>query len=125
VSLQAWKLFETQNSVALIDPRMNYSSLEVEAIKRVINVALACVQFKAALRPKMRDIGHMLSGHMLVSEIHEHPGGVPLSFNMDPGATSSWENNNVSTDELSLLSNALEVEMSGSSHKELNMLGTL
>lgn len=66
--LQAWSQFEAQTTTSLIDPNMKHSSHELEAIVHVICIALSCVHYKTAMRPKMHDVVSMLTKNMPVGE---------------------------------------------------------
>ena len=111
MSCQAWKLFEEQNLIAIIDKRLKHTSLDEDAIIRVINVALACIQLKAASRPKMHEVGHMLLGNMPINKLQSDHRSVTLSDNVGHDATAYWENNTVSTDEMSSTNNLPEIEL--------------
>jgi len=54
------KQYEANTSMTLIDQKMEHSPTDLEAILRVIVVALACVDYKATRRPKMHDVVTML-----------------------------------------------------------------
>jgi hypothetical protein len=69
---KAWRQFEAQEVMTLIDPKMQHSSTDLEAIRRVISVALASVHYKAASRPKMHDVVPMLLGSIPVSNLDGH-----------------------------------------------------
>jgi hypothetical protein len=94
---------------------MKHSSSNLEAITRVISVALACVQYKTTKRPKMHDVVPMLLGNMPISDSYESIehgeafGGVASSSSV---TRSAWKNKNLCVDECSLLSNTCEIEMS-------------
>ncbi|KAG0571063.1 hypothetical protein KC19_6G208300 [Ceratodon purpureus] len=115
----AWKLFEAQVTTTLIDSRMKHSSSDLEAITRVITVALACVQYKAAKRPKMHDVVPMILGNMPIADLYKTVEnqrvleGVVSSSNITRSDTSSslWENDHPRIDEYSLLSNIHEIEL--------------
>ncbi|KAG0614731.1 hypothetical protein M758_6G199800 [Ceratodon purpureus] len=119
----AWKLFEAQVTTTLIDSRMKHSSSDLEAITRVITVALACVQYKAAKRPKMHDVVPMILGNMPIVDLYKTfenggvHGGVASSSSITRSDTSSslWENDHPRIDEYSLLSDIHEIELSARS----------
>ncbi|KAG0606155.1 hypothetical protein M758_9G118500 [Ceratodon purpureus] len=119
----AWKLFEAQVTTTLIDSRMKHSSSDLEAITRVITVALACVQYKAAKRPKMYDVVPMILGNMPIVDLYKtfenggvHGGVVSSSSTTRSGTSSSlWENDHPRIDEYSLLSDIHEIELSARS----------
>ncbi|KAG0557614.1 hypothetical protein KC19_11G144000 [Ceratodon purpureus] len=119
----AWKLFEAQVTTTLIDSRMKHSSSDLEAITRATTVALACVQYKAANRPKMHDVVLMILGNMPIVDLFKTfedggvLGGVASSFDITRSDTSSslWENDHPRVDEYSLLSGIHEIELSARS----------
>ena len=98
----------------LIDPKMKHFSSDQEAIIRVINVAIACAQYKAAKRPKMHDMVPMLLDNISISELckrfdYEDLRDVTLSFS---DTTSSFiGNEDLCIDECRLLDNTHEIEM--------------
>lgn len=65
----AWKQFEIQELTTIIDIKMKYSSTDLEDIMRVLNVAIACVHYKAGNRPKMHNVVQMLLGNMHISDL--------------------------------------------------------
>ena len=102
----------------LIDPKMQHSSTDLDAIRRVISVALASVQYKAANRPKMHDVVPMLLGSMPTSNFDgyvqsgEELGDIASNSATTSNTTSSlWEDENFHIDENCLLSNACNIEM--------------
>ncbi|KAG0571064.1 hypothetical protein KC19_6G208400 [Ceratodon purpureus] len=116
----AWKLFEGGVLITLIDSKMKHSPSDLEAIARAISVALACVQYKTAKRPKMHDVIPMLLGNMPIGDLHvaaeggEVLGGVASSSSTTRSDTTSslWENDQRRIDECSLLSDIHEIELS-------------
>ncbi|KAG0605765.1 hypothetical protein M758_9G086300 [Ceratodon purpureus] len=115
-----WKLFEARVLITLIDSKMKHSPSDLEAITRITSVALACVQYKAAKRPKMHDVIPMLLGNMPIGNLHitaedgEVLGGVASSSSTTRSDTtpSLWENDQLRIDECSLLSDIHEIELS-------------
>jgi len=102
----------------LIDPKMEHSPSALDAIMRVIVVALACVHYKASRRPKMHDVLSMLFGNMPITEFQrdfeygEEIAEVCAEFPLIMGSTSSlWCNENLHVDECCLLSNSGDIEM--------------
>ncbi|KAG0614733.1 hypothetical protein M758_6G199900 [Ceratodon purpureus] len=115
-----WKLFEAGVLITLIDSKMKHSPSDLEAITRAISVALACVQYKAAKRPKMHDVLPMLLGNMPIGNLHvaaeggEVLGGVASSSSTTRSDTTSsfWENDQSGIDKCSLLRDIQEIELS-------------
>jgi len=105
--------------MTLIDPRMEHSPLALDAIMRVVVVALACVHYKATRRPKMHDVLPMLFGNMPITEFQrdfeygEEIAEVCAKFPHTLGSTSSfWSNANLHVDDCCLLSNLIgDIEM--------------
>lgn len=60
------------NLVELVDPKLQNSSHEEDAI-RMIRIALLCTQTSPALRPKMSDVVRMLEGRMSIQEFNLEP----------------------------------------------------
>ncbi|XP_044495501.1 probable LRR receptor-like serine/threonine-protein kinase At1g56140 [Mangifera indica] len=67
----AWSLHESNQSLALIDPRLTEFN-EIEAL-RVIRVALLCTQASPILRPPMSRVVSMLSGDVDVETVTSKP----------------------------------------------------
>ena len=111
---KAWRQFKAQEVMTLIDPKMQHSSTDLEAIRRVISVALASIHYKATSRPKMHEVVPMLLGSMPISNLDGHfQSGEDLG---DIAATSNttsllWEDENFHIDESCLLSNTCNIEM--------------
>ncbi|KAG0605854.1 hypothetical protein M758_9G093400 [Ceratodon purpureus] len=118
-----WKLFEAGVLIRLIDSKMTHSSSDLEAITRATSVALACVQYKAAKRPKMHDVIPMLLGNMPIANLHitsedrEVLGGIASSSSTTRSDTTSslWENDQRRVEGYSLLSDIHEIELSARS----------
>jgi serine/threonine protein kinase len=114
----ARRQFKAQEIMTLIDSKMQHSSTDLEAIRRVIGVALASVQYKAANRPKMHDVVPMLLGSMPLRNFdglfksEEGLGDIASNFTTTSNTTSSLgDNENFCMDESCLLSNACNIEM--------------
>lgn len=54
--------------VQFIDSKMQHSSIDLEAITHVINVAVACVHYTARRRPKMHNVVPMLLEKKIISD---------------------------------------------------------
>jgi hypothetical protein len=102
----------------LIDSKMQHSPTDLETIRRVISVAFASVQYKAANRPKMHDIVPMLLGSIPLRNFdglfksEEGVEDIASKFTTTSNTTSSLEENeNLRIDESCLLSNACNIEI--------------
>jgi hypothetical protein len=60
--LQAWKLHLKNSLIDLIDPRLQCSNIELYEVKRVLEIAILCVQTSAEKRPTMFRVVAMLAG---------------------------------------------------------------
>jgi len=60
--LQAWKLLSKNSLMDLIDPRLQCSNIELFEVKRVLEIAILCVQTSAEKRPTMFRVVAMLAG---------------------------------------------------------------
>ena len=116
---QAWKQFEAQSLITRIDSTMKHSPLDLETITRVISVALACVHYKAAKRPKMHEVISMLLGNMPINdfstcfEFGDAIGDDSSTLGGTSDTTSSfWKKEKIDMDKCSLLNNtsAFEIE---------------
>lgn len=54
--LQAWKLYESDELMKLVDERLDPSEYQTEQVKRVMEIALMCTQSSVASRPSMSEI---------------------------------------------------------------------
>lgn len=95
----------------LIDLKMKHSPMDVEAMVRVISVALMCVHYKPSKRPKMHDVVSMLCGKMIIDDFsrgfkygEEVQDGIS-DFHVPRGTTSYGSNELSCIDECNLLSN--------------------
>lgn len=69
---QAWNLHEKGRKVELIDGKL--SVFNKEEVKRVIGIALLCIQSSYSLRPPMSRVVAMLTGDVEVSDVVSKPG---------------------------------------------------
>ncbi|ESQ28455.1 hypothetical protein EUTSA_v10019658mg, partial [Eutrema salsugineum] len=75
----AWNLHEKSREVELIDHKL--TEFNMEEVKRMIGIALLCIQASHALRPPMSKVVAMLSGDLEVSDVTSKPGYLTdLSF---------------------------------------------
>ncbi|XP_071739166.1 cysteine-rich receptor-like protein kinase 2 [Rutidosis leptorrhynchoides] len=58
---QAWKLYETDTHVMLIDDALDPNEYQEEKVKTIVEIALMCTQSPASLRPTMSQVYLMLS----------------------------------------------------------------
>ncbi|CAA7014355.1 unnamed protein product [Microthlaspi erraticum] len=68
----AWNLHEKGREVELIDEKL--SVFNKEEVKRVIGIALLCIQSSYSLRPPMSRVVAMLTGDVEVSDVVSKPG---------------------------------------------------
>ncbi len=61
--MQAWSLHKTNMLISLVDQKIHDTIVESE-MRRVINVALLCVQVEPTKRPIMSQVLSMLQGEM-------------------------------------------------------------
>ncbi|KAH9555981.1 hypothetical protein CY35_08G145600 [Sphagnum magellanicum] len=60
--IRAWKLHSKNSLMDLIDPRLQCSNIELFEVKRVLEIAILCVQTSAKKRPTMFRVVAMLAG---------------------------------------------------------------
>ncbi|KAH8963422.1 hypothetical protein BDL97_04G009600 [Sphagnum fallax] len=60
--IRAWKLLSKNSLMDLIDPRLQCSNIELFEVKRVLEIAILCVQTSAEKRPTMFRVVAMLAG---------------------------------------------------------------
>ncbi|KAK7333064.1 hypothetical protein VNO80_29824 [Phaseolus coccineus] len=53
---RAWKLYEEDMHLGLVDKTLDPEEYEVEEVKKVIEIALLCIQASAAARPTMSEV---------------------------------------------------------------------
>ncbi|GAA0143112.1 transmembrane signal receptor [Lithospermum erythrorhizon] len=58
---QAWKLYESNMHLTLVDETIDPNEYTPEEVKRVIEVAISCTQSPPSLRPSMPEVVFMLS----------------------------------------------------------------
>ncbi|CAK9216804.1 unnamed protein product [Sphagnum troendelagicum] len=60
--IRAWKLHLKNSLMDLIDPRLQCNDIELSEVKRVLEIAILCVQTSAESRPTMFRVVAMLAG---------------------------------------------------------------
>ncbi|KAJ6299286.1 hypothetical protein OIU76_020289 [Salix suchowensis] len=60
VALQAWKLYEGDMHLELVDGSLNPDEYETETMKKIIEIALMCTQSAVSLRPTMSEVVFLL-----------------------------------------------------------------
>ncbi|CAH1452624.1 unnamed protein product [Lactuca virosa] len=67
----AWSLYESNRSLELVDPCL--TSFDEQEARRMIGIALMCVQASPSLRPAMSRVIPMLSGDIEISQVTTKP----------------------------------------------------
>ncbi|KAJ0770730.1 putative transferase [Helianthus annuus] len=67
---QAWKLYENQKVVMLVDETMDINPDEEKHVKKIIEIALLCTQSPASERPAMSEVVLKLSSEQSSVERH-------------------------------------------------------
>ncbi|XP_031109318.1 cold-responsive protein kinase 1-like [Ipomoea triloba] len=57
----AWKLYENNEHLGLVDNNLDPNEYEVEEVKRMLEIALVCTQSPSKIRPSMSEVVVMLS----------------------------------------------------------------
>ncbi|GLT70119.1 hypothetical protein SLA2020_422170 [Shorea laevis] len=76
---KAWEMYKSEELLQLVDPTLNGSFYEKEAI-RLIKVGLLCVQEKSGLRPHMSTVIKMMNGEINVDEMQVSRPGIITSI---------------------------------------------
>nr|GMC59730.1 cysteine-rich receptor-like protein kinase 2 [Ipomoea batatas] len=58
---QAWKLYENDEHLGLVDNNLDPNEYEAEEVKRMLEIALVCTQSPSKIRPSMSEVVVMLS----------------------------------------------------------------
>ncbi|XP_019172332.1 PREDICTED: cysteine-rich receptor-like protein kinase 2 [Ipomoea nil] len=58
---QAWKLYESDEHLGLVDNNLDPNEYEAEEVKRMLEIALVCTQSPSNIRPSMSELVVMLS----------------------------------------------------------------
>jgi hypothetical protein len=53
---QAWKLYESDNLMGLVDQSLDPEEYKPEEVKRIMEIALLCTQSTVAARPMMSEV---------------------------------------------------------------------
>ncbi|KAJ4827075.1 hypothetical protein Tsubulata_013888 [Turnera subulata] len=53
---KAWRLYESDMHIELVDESLNTEEYEVEEMKKIIEIALMCTQSSASMRPAMSEV---------------------------------------------------------------------
>jgi len=53
---QAWKLYESDNILALLDESLDPEEYKPDEVKRIMEIALLCTQSAVAARPMMSEV---------------------------------------------------------------------
>ncbi|XP_057431355.1 cold-responsive protein kinase 1-like [Lotus japonicus] len=105
---RAWKLYEVERHLELVDKTLNSEDYDGEEVKRIIEIALLCTQASASARPTMSEIVVLLKSKNLL--VHMKPAmPVFVESNFRPrtdtststGSSTSKSNATVSTSVLS------------------------
>lgn len=108
---QAWSLYESNQSLELVDPTL--TAFDKEEAARIIGVALLCVQASPSLRPPMSRVIAMLSGDIEVTAVTTKPSYL-----------TDWDFNDVTNnylDEEPLKSNTSSTVVDSESITPVNM----
>ncbi|KAG8365266.1 hypothetical protein BUALT_Bualt18G0086400 [Buddleja alternifolia] len=68
----AWNLHENKREIELVDPTLH--EFDANEVKRILGVALLCIQSSPGLRPSMSRVVAMLSGDIEVASVTTRPG---------------------------------------------------
>ncbi|CAM6034643.1 unnamed protein product [Sphagnum compactum] len=104
----AWSLHKTNMLISLVDQKIHNTTMENE-MRRVINVALLCVQVETTKRPMMSQVLSMLQGEMDLPDILASPNQTTISI-LSMDVSTSESNHLLSSPILNNYSNA-EVEL--------------
>ncbi|XP_024016702.1 probable LRR receptor-like serine/threonine-protein kinase At1g56130 isoform X1 [Eutrema salsugineum] len=83
----AWNLHEKSREAELIDHKL--MEFNIEEVKRMIGIALLCIQASYALRPPMSRVVAMLSGDVEVNDVTCKPGYL-TDWSFDNTSSSSF-----------------------------------
>jgi hypothetical protein len=70
--LQAWKLYREDNLLGLLDRKLRVHKHEEGEVRRVLEIAIMCVQQKVEHRPTMFHVVSMLTGDSQVMVTIDH-----------------------------------------------------
>ncbi|POO04122.1 Tyrosine-protein kinase [Trema orientale] len=63
---RAWKLYESNNLIELVDENLDQDEYELETVTKVIEIALMCIQSSHSLRPTMSEVVVLLKTNSLL-----------------------------------------------------------
>ncbi|KAI3466618.1 hypothetical protein Pfo_023281 [Paulownia fortunei] len=86
----AWKLWNENNSVDLIDKRISSPTFQAE-IMRCVHIGLLCVQEFPTNRPTISTVLSMLSSEIVDLQVPEHPGFTDRWIRSHVGSSSSTQ----------------------------------
>ncbi|XP_062150447.1 cold-responsive protein kinase 1-like isoform X2 [Alnus glutinosa] len=104
---RAWKLYENDMHQELVDETLDPKEYTAEEVKRIIEIALSCMQSPAGLRPSMSEVAVLLKSKGSVErQPPSKPAYVDSEKKVRPGDTStstasSTSNATVSTSQVS------------------------
>jgi hypothetical protein len=78
LDLKAWELWTNDRGSDLVDPLLNGIS-SMQMVLRYVNIALLCLQARAADRPTMSDVVAMLSNETTVLPYPKEPAFLNVS----------------------------------------------
>ncbi|XP_028752741.1 cold-responsive protein kinase 1-like [Neltuma alba] len=66
---KAWKLYERDTHIELVDDTLNPNDYNAEEVKKIIEIGLLCTQASAELRPSMSEVIVLLQGKGLLENM--------------------------------------------------------
>src|SRR4051812_23740120 len=88
LNVQAWKQYENENVIKLVDESLDREEYTPEEIKRIVEVALLCTQSTVASRPMMSEVVVLLLSRSSPEILPTKPTFID-SISRVPGETSS------------------------------------
>ncbi|XP_019185433.1 PREDICTED: cysteine-rich receptor-like protein kinase 2 [Ipomoea nil] len=72
---QAWKLYENDQHLRLVDNNLDSNEYEAEEVKRMLEIALVCTQSPSNIRPSMSELVVMLSSNdaSIIQKLQNRP----------------------------------------------------
>ncbi|KAG8365263.1 hypothetical protein BUALT_Bualt18G0086000 [Buddleja alternifolia] len=95
LSSQAWNLHENKREIELVDPTLH--EFDANEVKRILGVALLCIQASPGLRPPMSRVVAMLSGDIEVASVTTRPGYLTDSKFCDATSFATYTIDDTST----------------------------
>lgn len=99
--LQAWKLWDEENPLELVDSLLDESFCANE-VKRCIQVALLCVQQRTEDRPTMSSVVFMLSNENVVLAHPKEPGFALESSSKKFDSSTSGQHSSSTANEITI-----------------------